>query len=229
MTDDYSGERSLADIRMLAKAPVEIREFFTGRCAWRTYQKDNIILVRDESSTSVYFIIKGKVEIRDFGFEQEIVLGERDAGGTFGEMSAIDSKKRSARIVALEETDVAILPSKDFRQLLLQVPETALTMLERYTGTIRRLTERIKMVSATTPHQRIYMELLRISLPSPVDNDIWRIEELPRHQEIASMTSTEVPDVAAAIGILARAGLVTRRNKSLILKDHARITELATL
>jgi CRP/FNR family transcriptional regulator, cyclic AMP receptor protein len=220
---------SLSEIELLTEAPPEVLNFFTGRCDWRIYQETDVILDRDDSSTDVYFIVKGRVRILDFANELEVSLAELDASGTFGEMSAIDAKKRSARVVALDRTEVAILSRKDFRQLLMQVPGIGLMLLKRYAGIIRRLNQRITAVSTMTSQQRVYMELLRMSTPNPLGDGTWVIERLPNHQDIASMTSTAAQDVAAAIGELARAGLVARKHKTLVVKDHARLTELANL
>ena len=225
LTGEVAPQGSLSDIELLMEAPPEVLDFFTSRCEWRSYQEGDIILDRDDRSTDVFFIVKGQVRILDFANEMEVALAEKSAGGTFGEMSAIDAKKRSARVVATERT----LPSKDFRQLLLQVPGICIMLLKRYAGIIRRLNQRITSVSTQTSQQRVYMELLRMSTPNPSGDGSWVIERLPNHQEIASMTSTAAQDVAAAIGELARAGLVARKHKTLLLKDHGRLTELANL
>ncbi|MBL4719814.1 MAG: Crp/Fnr family transcriptional regulator [Alphaproteobacteria bacterium] len=229
MTGEAMPQGSLADIELLMEAPPEVLDFFTSRCDWRRYQEGDVILDRDDRSTDVYFIVKGKVRILDFANEMEVPLGEKGEGRTFGEMSAIDAKKRSARVVALEKTEVAMLSRKDFRQLLMQVPGICLMLLKRYAGIIRRLNQRITTVSTQTSQQRVYMELLRMSSPNPSGDGSWVIERLPNHHEIASMTSTAVQDVAAAIGELARAGLVARKHKTLLLKYHGRLTELANL
>ncbi len=226
MTDEYAGARSLSSVELLMEAPPEIMDFFAGRCSWKSFHAREVILERDDPGTEVYFIIRGKVRILDFANEQEVALAEKTSGDTFDEMSAIDAKKRSARVVALENTDVAILSRKDFRQFLLQVPGISLMLLKRYASIIRRLNQRITAVSTMTSQQRVYMELLRMSSPNPLGDGTWVIERLPNHQELAATTSTAAPDVAAAIGELARAGLVSRKHKTLILKDHARITEL---
>lgn len=229
MVGEAGPQGTLSEIELLTEAPPEVLDFFTGRCEWRVYREADIIMDRDDGTTDVYFIVKGRVRILDFANELEVSLAELAAGATFGEMSAIDAKKRSARVVALENTDVAVLSRKDFRQLLMQVPGIALMLLKRYAGIIRRLNQRITAVSTMTSQQRVYMELLRMSTPNPLGDGTWVIDRLPNHQDIASMTSTAAQDVAAAIGELARAGLVARKHKTLLVKDHARLTELANL
>lgn len=229
MNEVKEPKRSLAHVELLQEAPPEILDFFTSRCEWHSYATNDIILERDDPTTDIYFIAKGRVRILDFGNELEVALGERETGGAFGEMSALDAKKRSARVVAVEPTEVAKLSSKDFRQLLLQVPGISLMLLKRYARIIRQLNERITAVSTLTAQQRVYMELLRLSSPSPLGDGTWVIERMPNHQDIASATSTVPQDVATAIGELARAGLVARKYKTLVLKDHARLTELVNV
>lgn len=113
-------QRSLATIDMLSEAPPDVVRKLEGECRWIKCDSNKIIVDRDDETTDVFFIVKGRVKVMDLlGKDQEIALAELDAGSSFGELSAIDSSKRSARVTALEDTTLAALPSSDFRSLLM--------------------------------------------------------------------------------------------------------------
>ena len=222
--------RSLADIEILSEAPPDVVRRLEQDCRWLNCDNNQIIVDRDDETTDVFFIVKGTVKVMDLlGKDQEIALAELETGSSFGELSAIDSSKRSARVTALEPTVLAALPSNDFRQLLMECPGISIMLLKRFAGVIRSLNNRVTSLSAFSPHQRVYYELLRMSEPNPQGDGTWLIHFLPKHDEIASWSGTTREDVAMAIGNLAREGIVGRKHKSLVIRDHGRLQMLLDL
>ncbi len=228
--NDDGSAHTLAGIELLTEASPAAIAKLEKKCRWITFDTNQIVVDRDDDTTDVFFITKGKVKVMDFlADDQEIALAELSAGTSFGELSAMDSSKRSARVVALEETTVGLLPSDDFKHLLMDVPGIAIMLLKRFAGLIRTLNTRITALSTMTPHQRVYYELIRMSESNPQGDGTWLIHFLPKHEEIASWSGTSREDVAMAIGHLAREGIVGRKHKSLIIKDHDRLQMLLNL
>lgn len=222
--------RTLANIELLSEASPDIVGALEKKCRWLVAEENQMIVDRDDESTEVFFITKGRVKVMDFlANDQEIALAELGEGTAFGELSAIDSSRRSARVTALEETVLAALPSRDFRTLLMDCPGIAIMLLKRFAGLIRTLNNRVTSLSTLSPHQRVYFELLRMSEPNPSGDGTWMIHYLPKHEEIASWSGTSREDVAMAIGHLAREGIVGRKHKSLVIKDHGRLQMLVDL
>lgn len=222
--------RTLDGIELLSEAPPEVVRRVEESCRWFVCDANQIIVDRNDESTEVFFITHGRVKVMDFlSNDQEIALAELGAGTSFGELSAIDFSRRSARVSALEPTTLAALPSKEFRRLLMDCPGIAIMLLKRFAGLIRTLNNRVTSLSTLSPHQRVYYELLRMSEPNPQGDGSWLIHFLPKHEEIASWSGTSREDVAMAIGHLAREGIVGRKHKSLVIKDHGRLQMLVNL
>ncbi|MCR4377028.1 MAG: Crp/Fnr family transcriptional regulator [Rhodospirillales bacterium] len=221
---------TLDGIELLSEAPPEVVRRVEESCRWFVCDANQIIVDRNDESTEVFFITHGRVKVMDFlSNDQEIALAELGAGTSFGELSAIDFSRRSARVSALEPTTLAALPSKEFRRLLMDCPGIAIMLLKRFAGLIRTLNNRVTSLSTLSPHQRVYYELLRMSEPNPQGDGSWLIHFLPKHEEIASWSGTSREDVAMAIGHLAREGIVGRKHKSLVIKDHGRLQMLVNL
>jgi CRP-like cAMP-binding protein len=225
-----SKDRTLDGIELLVEAPPDVVRGLEDTCRWVEYKPNQIIVDRDDESTDVFFIVKGDVKVMDFlADDQEIVLAELGAGSSFGEMSAIDASRRSARVSALTPTTLAALPSKAFRRLLMDCPGISIMLLKRFASLIRTLNNRVTSLSTLSPHQRVYYELLRMSEPNAQGDGTWMIHFLPKHEDIASWSGTSREDVAMAIGHLAREGIVGRKHKSLVIKDHGRLQMLLNL
>jgi len=223
-------DRKLDGIELLVEAPPDVVSDLERRCTWVRCQPNQVIVDRDDESTEVFFIVKGNVKVMDFlADDQEIVLAELGMGSSFGEMSAIDASRRSARVSAIENSILAVLPSKDFRDLLMTCPGISIMLLKRFAGLIRTLNNRVTALSTLSPHQRVYYELLRMSEPNTQGDGTWVIHFLPKHEDIANWSGTSREEVAMAIGHLAREGIVGRKHKSLVIKDHGRLQMLLNL
>jgi len=222
-------DRSLNGINLLQEAaPKKIAEFEKS-CQWLEFGADEVVIDAEDESTDVFFVIKGKLRAMDFtSVDEKISLAELLPGFSFGELSAVDLKVRSARVTTIEPTLLASLSSKDFCHLLTDCPEIALTLLKTFAGYVRTLNTRIMALSTMTPHQRIYRELLRISEPDTHGDGSWIITNAPNHSELASWVGAEKQTVAEAIGKLVRDGVIVRKHKDLRIKDHARLLRLVS-
>ena len=216
-------------MKLLAEAPPMIITALEKNAKWHEYDADEIVIDINDESTDVYFIVKGKLRAMDFlSEEEEVALAELLPGFSFGELSAIDQKVRSARVTTLEPTLLASISSKDFRRLLIDCPGISLALLKTFAGFIRTLNTRITELSTMSPHQRIYHELLRISEPDTQVDGGWLIVNAPHHAELAAWVGAEKQTVAEAIGSLARDGVIERKHKSLHIRDRARLQRLAS-
>jgi len=229
--DSNSAECSLDNIKLLEELPGEARYEMGKKCEWIKFGPDEIILDNsDEDKHEVFFLVKGNVRIMNFaGDDQEIALADLQEGSNFGELSAIDCRGRSARVVGSDNCVVARMERDVFLEMLLRYPKVSLNLLDQLANIIRNLTERVSVLSTLSPHQRVYHELLRISEPDPRGDGTWVIDVVPAHNQIAGWAGTDKMKVANAIGGLVRNGIIKRHHRSFVIIDHVRLKFLAGL
>lgn len=221
-------DRTLDRVRLLDGLPPAALRTVEARCRWLTLAPDQRALDGDGEVDEIYFVVSGKVRvINHLGDGTEVQLAELAAGECFGELSAIDSKARSAEVIGSQACTLAALPAQDFRQVLLEWPEVALRLIDQLAGVVRAMNTRVTAIASQSPRQRVFAELLRLAQPGPAGDGIWVIDRAPSHDELASASSTEKQDVAMAIGILARDGILERRHRSLVVRDQARLCLMA--
>lgn len=242
-TTESGGRRSLEHIKLLADVPTDRIRTLETQVTWRTFAPNEMIFEIDDTSTDVYFIARGKLRIIIFshhegdtvpegpagGNEGSVILADMTTGDTFGEIAAVDGRPRSARAVALDNCHIACLPADAFVQLIEDCPKVAVALVRRFAGLVRSLNRRVHSLSTQSPTQRVYSELVRLSEPNTQGDGSWLIPTLPAHGDIASWAGTEKETVAQAIGQLARDGIVERRHRTLLVKNHARLRFLAHL
>ncbi|MGB4442595.1 MAG: cyclic nucleotide-binding domain-containing protein [Coriobacteriia bacterium] len=104
-----------------------------------TYAPGQIIVTQGTPGQAFYLITSGEMAIERDGQ----ALGAFGQGDFFGEMSSLDSARRSATIRAIDETHCPMLSSWDFKSLLERVSSIAIRLLEVLSRRLRVADERL--------------------------------------------------------------------------------------
>jgi CRP/FNR family transcriptional regulator, cyclic AMP receptor protein len=178
----------------------------------------------------VYFVVEGRVRVVNHSMAgREVTFDEIAAGGHFGELAAIDGDPRSATVVALEPTQVAVMPASVFAELVSQEAGFALRVMRDLTRLVRAATERIMDLSTLGAHNRVYAEILRLARPNERGDNTAVLRPIPTHGEIASRVSTTRETVARVFGELTRMHVLKREQDAIVVGDVARLAEMVEL
>jgi CRP-like cAMP-binding protein len=222
-----ASEHTLAGIELLADLPVEERQRLEQRVNWRRYQRNEQIIDREAESRDVFFVVKGRVRVVIYSIAgREITFDDIDAGRYFGELAALDGEPRSANVMALRPTTVAIMSPTLFHELLVAHPALATKVLTRLVGIIRTCTNRIMDLSTLGANNRVHAELLRLAKPGLRDDNTAWIKPVPIHGDIASRVSTTRETVARVLSDLARKGIVKRAENALVIRDFDYLADM---
>ena len=216
----------LSKIELFSELSGKTLDILERRCSWRSFEAQEQIIGWQSETRDVYFIVSGKGRVVNFSLSgREVAFDEITAGGYFGETAAIDSEPRSATVVSLENTTVAIMSPEAFHALIIEHPNIALTLMVRMAAIIRTSNERIMDLSTLGANNRVYAEIIRLARDSFKDNTA-KINPIPIHGDIASRVSTTRETVARALNDLVRKGLVKRENDTLHILDMRHLSEM---
>jgi CRP/FNR family transcriptional regulator, cyclic AMP receptor protein len=230
MTHDarHAAQRETLDaIEVLKPLSVEARRALVQRCRWKIWNPGEQIIDRETESTDVYFVAHGTARVVNYGLSgREVSFDDIPAGGSFGELSALDGGKRSANVVAVDVTTTAIMPAKAFVETLAEHPEVAMALLKRLARIVRASTGRIMDLSTLGAQNRIYAELLRLARNAGIHDNTALLQPIPVHSDIAARVSTTRETVARVLSDLQRRGLVRREKNGLAIADVQRLSAM---
>ena len=202
-------------------------EALARECAWRNYRAGQRIISRAAADRDVHLIVSGRVRATTYSAAgKQVTFRDLAAGELFGEVAAIDDMPRSADVVALESALTASLSPAAFRKLLREEPAVAERVLRRLASLVRRMSERVIDLSTLGVHNRIHAELLRLARESGVKQNIARIDPAPKHADMASQVSTYREQVTRELSTLAKAGIVCKDGRALLIRDVKRLQTL---
>ena len=162
---------TLEKVGLLRSLDAKERAVFERRCLWRHARAKEWLLEQNDVGTDIYFLTSGVVRVLITPSpDREVILGDINAGGYFGEMAAIDGQPRSAGILAITDATIACMPAPVFREIIHKHPDVSEQLLRQLVARIRALDQRVNEFSSMDVKHRIYAELLRRSRPDPTDH-----------------------------------------------------------
>jgi CRP-like cAMP-binding protein len=217
----------LRRIALLEGLPDAVLEALARLCAWRNFAAGQHIITRDADDRNVYLIVAGRVRATTYSRTgRQVTFRDQDAGDFLGEVAAIDGMPRSADVVALENTLVAALTPAAFETLLREQPLVAGRVLRRFAALVRGLSERVIELSTLGVQNRIHAELLRLARSAGVRDNTARLDPAPLHVDLASQVSTYREQVTRELSALAKAGLLAKDGRALVIQDVAALERL---
>jgi CRP-like cAMP-binding protein len=202
-------------------------EAIAQACQWYRYEAGKEIIRYHDDTNSVFFITQGKVRVNFYSMSgKEVILCDLAAGEIFGELTAIDGLPRSAAVAAKTSSLVASISSAAFYELIYNNRQIAAAILQRLTGHIRRLTERVFEFSTMAVRTRIHAELLRLIKKQAIVSNTAIISPIPTHAELANLVSTHREAVTRELNDLEKEGLISRKDHELHILDVAKLTSM---
>lgn len=181
----------------------------------RTYPKNTIIVNEGDQSDSMYVIKSGKVKVFCSDEDgKEVILNEQGAGEYFGELALIDDLERSASVMTTEKSTMMIFSKADFKKILKEEPEIALSLLRDLTLRVRALTENVRNLALLDVYGRVAKTLL--SKAEEKDGE-YVIEGKLTQQDIANRVGASREMVARIMKDLSVGGYITNESKRIVI------------
>jgi CRP/FNR family cyclic AMP-dependent transcriptional regulator len=195
-------------------APAE-RELIEQRVVKRSFPKNTVILSEGDSSDSLYLLLSGKVKV--FLTDEngkEAIINYQEAGEYFGELSLIDDSTRSASIMTMDKSTLAVITKQAFHQIMKENPDIAIHLLKDLVRRIRTLTEEVKSLALSDVYGRLSKTLMSMAVERGGE---WVIEEPFTQQELASRIGASREMVCRIFKDLVKGGYMTTGAKQTII------------
>ena len=190
----------------------------------KTFAKGAVILVADDPGDSLFIVRAGRVKVVLVGEDgREVILGMLGVGEHFGELSLIDSRPRSAHVIAVEDATLIVLRREDFRRRIEESPTVAWALMQELSRRLRRADEQIGSLVLLDVDGRIARLLLDASAESAGPT----IERRLTHQTIAQMIGASRETVSRAMRDFVSRGLITVVRRQIRIADKPALEQLA--
>ena len=187
--------------------------FSNGKQAF--YGKNACIINEGDLSDCAYFIHSGKVKIfLSDHLGKEIVLSELATGDYFGEMALIDRSKRSATVMAMENTELTVISRQSFIECLRLNPHISEQIMLGLVNNLREANKKIASFVFTNSYERVVNMLL--ALAHDKDGQLV-INEKPTQQYMANVVGVSREMISRILKNLVNDGHIKISGKRMVI------------
>ncbi len=167
----------------------------------RTYGANGQIFAEGDEATFLPIVLAGKVKmVRYPESGNEVILGVFESGDIFAIPPALDGKRFPATAVAVVESNILMLPRKDFLGLMESSEDFSSIIMNRMCGLLRERTDTVQIMATPSAEHRVASVILRLAGELNGDQVL---KILHRRQDIADMSGLTLETTIRAIRKLA--------------------------
>lgn len=194
--------------------PIDV-QLLSSHSITRVYPKHYVLINEGEESDALYVILKGTVRIFVSGDDgREVTLNIQGTGEYFGELALLDEEPRSASVMTLEQSRIALIPKIEFQHCLLDRPDISLKLMRAMSRRIRALTANIKNMVLLNVYGRLVFILEHLATEEGGERVI---EQRFTHQDIANMVGSSREMISRIMRYLTDNGYIQLKNKKIII------------
>ena len=182
----------------------------------KTYGENEQIFAEGEKADFLPIVCKGLVKMVRFPEPgKEIILGFFGQGEVFAIAPALDGKTFPATAVAMEKTQLLILPRPVFMDLMKESSDFSAVLTTRMCGLLRNRTSTVQILAMSSADNRVANGLLNLANRC---NANCPLEISFRRQEIAEMSGLTIESAIRSVRKLEKRGYLKIVNRKIILE-----------
>jgi CRP/FNR family transcriptional regulator/CRP/FNR family cyclic AMP-dependent transcriptional regulator len=195
-----------------------------GVCRKSTYPAGKLLFREKDQGDAFYIILSGSVKIfTSSPSGEEKILTILRSGDSFGEMSLIDGKPRSASAATLEDSTLMALATRDFLDLLRKNFDITLAIMQELAQRLRDTNQQVNDLVFLDARTRIIKNLLLIANKSGKrEGHLLNIPMPLNMQELARLAGVTEDDLKKVIRDL-------QDKRLLLFSDQGFILDLSKL
>lgn len=187
----------------------------------RQFGADELIFSEGESADNLPVVISGRVKMVHFLEPgKEVIIGIFDRGEMFAVPPVFDGKSYPSAAIAMEPTELLLIPRKRFLELIKTSPDFALAVIEWMCAMLREKTMTIQNLATASPDHRVAKVLLKLA---EKEGDKFPVRIGLRRQDIAEMAGVTTETAIRVIRRFAERGLVRIDRGKVVLESAAEL------
>jgi CRP-like cAMP-binding protein len=212
---------ALALVRLFAGLSRTELESLAAGLRRRRFRRSEVIFHQGDPGQALFILVSGAVKITlpsDTG--EEAILATLRPGDFFGELALLDGAPRSATAIALEASEMLVLPRERFRELVANEPAIRDALLASIAGELRRLTAHVEELHFLDITGRLAARLARLATDQGERRpDGIRLNAPLTQSDLAAMIGCTRQSVNKMLGMFVTDGLIRIDREAITVTD----------
>ncbi len=209
---------------LLKNLSAELADTIRRSGTTKSFAPNQSIFFEGDTSTFLPIVISGTVKLVRFPEAgKEVILGLFHSGEAFAIPPAMDGKRFPATAVAIEKSDLLLIPRETFLELMSSSQEFSAAIMTRMCGILRDRVDTVQILATSSAEQRVVNVLLRLAGEIRADE----VKEIAyRRLDIAEMAGLSLEATIRAIRKLADRGCLSIVGGRIYIETTDQLREL---
>jgi len=195
-----------------------------GIAGLKKYAPGQMVFAKEDLGNHFFIVKSGRIKIfTTVGASKKKTFAFLKKGDSFGEMSLLGGKVRSASAQSVEDSELFVISKKNFKRLILENPEFSLKILYTLADRLHKANKDVESMLFHNILGRLAEAILELSK----DKHTKPLKMAIDQNELAQYLGTTRVPVCRAINTLKRAGIIDYRRGELVILNQARLQSMA--
>lgn len=190
----------------------------------KKYSAGQMVFAKEDMGNNFFVVKAGRIKIfTTVGSDKKKTFAFLKKGDFFGEMSLLGGKTRSASAQASDDSELFVIPKKNFKRLILENPDFTLKLLHTLTDRLNKANKEIESMLFHNILGRLADAILELSK----DKHSKPVKMAIDQNELAQYLGTTRVPVCRAINTLKRSGVIDYHRGELVILNSARLRSIS--
>lgn len=173
----------------------------------RKYKKKDIIYREGDFASYAYYILSGKVKTYKINVDgKEFIHDVLNPDNYLGEKALIQDSDRTEFAMALEDTELALIPRQEFQELIFQNREVSASFIKRLSSNLAEREKELMDLAYNTVRKRTADSLFKLYEKYKSEEKVTSFKVM--RSDLAAMVGTAAESVIRILSDLKQEGLI---------------------
>ena len=217
---------SLNQIANEARGLKELEMLISDKRRINRFKKKQVIYSEGHMAASLYFIVQGKVKTYKTNKDaREYITGLHKDGDFIGYLSLLENSEYTDSATALEDSEICIIPKKEFFALLYSNLDIASKFIKMLSCEVKENEERLIKLAYNSVRKRVAESLLMLSDSFKKENSADFAMAFSR-EDLASITGASKETVIRTLSEFKDEGIVQLDGSKITILHEARLKSI---
>lgn len=191
----------------------------------RHCRKKDFIYLEGQTANDLYMVNKGEIKTFRMNTDgKELITGFNQEGSFIGYIPLLEDKPYTESAVAMEDSEITIIPRQDFLSLIYSSNDMALRFIHFLTNNLEDAENRLLQIAYQSVRQRVASALLKLTeLTKPDHEDMITVGR----KDIANLIGTATESLNRTLSDFKDEHLIKISDKGLTISNRTKLEQLA--
>ncbi len=192
----------------------------------KTYKKREIIYSEGSYPNAVYFLKNGKIKnLKSNEFGKEYIIELHKPGDFFGYLDLLENTTYQDSAVALQDSEVVIIPKDEFNALLYNNRDVATKFIKMLSNEVREREERLLKLAYNSVRKRVAESLIMLANRYQEDKSKPFAISITR-EDLASIVGTATETVIRTLSDFKDEHLIEMKGSLITVLDYEKLARM---